>query len=441
MYSAEKQETGKMILGPNSTPLNVMGTFKACLKKNKKHIWQDVYVVTDLVMPLLGLPAIQKLQLLQQVAVIHEPGEQYKAMFPKVFSGLGKLEGSYKIMLTEGAVPCALSAPRRVPLPLVEKVRLELCRMEEMGVIRRIKEPTAWCAGMVVVPKSYGSIRICVDLTRLNENVCRERHILPAVDDTLAQLEGAAIFSKLDATSGFWQIPLHKDSEPLKMFITPFGRYCFRRLPFGISSAPEHFQLRISQIISGITGVLCHADDILVFGKDKKEHDGRLCEVLKKFEKVGLTLNDKCVFAVKRVKFLGHTISTQGIEADQDKIQAFLHMPEPQNIEGVRRFMGMVNYVGKFSHHLPTLTKPLRDLLRNDSIWAWDAQQKEAFAKVKEELSSPAILAQLTHRPMALAGCSFKNRKVVSGGQSYTSREVLQLQRHVMHKSKKKLWR
>ncbi|KAI2647439.1 Transposon Tf2-9 polyprotein [Labeo rohita] len=178
------------------------------------------------------------------------------------------------------------------------------------------------------------------------------------------------------------------------MFITPFGRYCFRRLPFGISSAPEHFQLRILQIIAGTTGVLCHADDILVFGKDKKEHDVRLGEVLKKFEKAGLTLNDKCVFAVKRVKFLGRTISAQGIEADQDKIQAILNMPEPQNVEGVRRFMGMVNYVGKFSPHLPTLTKPLRDLLRNDSIWVWDAQQKEAFAKVKEELSSPAILVQ-----------------------------------------------
>lgn len=89
--------------------------------------------------------------------------------------------------------------------------------------------------------------------------------------------------------------------------------------------------------------------------------------MLKKFEKAGLTLNDKCVFAVDRVKFLGHTISAQGIEADQDNIKAILNMPEPQNVEGVRHLMGMVNYIGKFSPHLPTLTKPLRDLLRNDS--------------------------------------------------------------------------
>ena len=349
-------------------------------------------------MPLLGLPAIQSLPLLQQVAAVQAMGNKFKTMFPKVFLGLGKLQGSYKIELADGAMPYALSAPRRVALPLMDKVKSELHRMETMGVIRKIQEPTEWCAGIVVVPKPNGNIRICVDLTRLNESVRRERHILPAVDETLAKVDGAIVFSKLDATSGFWQIPLHKDSEPLTTFITPFGRYCFRRLPFGISSAPEHFQLRMSQIVAGTPGTLCHADDILVFGKDETEHDNRLCEVLRKFESAGMTLNEKCEFGVKQVKFLGHKISAQGIEADPDKIKAILNMPEPQNIEGVRRFMGMVNYVGKFSPHLPTLTKPLRDLLKNDCTWTWDIQQKTAFEAVKEELSSPTVLAQYSSK-------------------------------------------
>lgn len=172
-----------------------------------------------------------------------------------------------------------LSQLHAEPLPMKEQVKEELDRMEAMGVIRKIEEPTEWCAGMVVVPKPNKKPRICVDLTRLNDSVCRERHILPAVDDTLAQLEGARVFSKLDATSGFWQVPLHEESQPLTTFITPFGRYCFQRLPFGISSAPEHFQLRISQIIAGAKGTLCHADDILVYGKTKKSmmKDCRKC--------------------------------------------------------------------------------------------------------------------------------------------------------------------
>lgn len=292
--------------------MKVLGIMKAHIKTEKRETRQDVYVVTYLVMPLIGLPALIKLNLVQQVASVQEEKQeashQYRAMFPKVFSGLGKLQGSYEIKLKDAAVPYALSAPRRVPLPMKEKVKEELDRMEAMGVIRKIEEPTEWCAGMVVVPKPNKKPRICVDLTRLNDSVCRERHILPAVDETLAQLEGARVFSKLDATSGFWQVPLHEESQPLTTFITPFGRYCFQRLPFGISSAPEHFQLRISQIIAGEKGALCHADDILVYGKDKKEHDERLQEVLKRCEKAGLTLNEKCEFSVEKVKFLGHNM-------------------------------------------------------------------------------------------------------------------------------------
>ncbi|XP_031427422.1 uncharacterized protein K02A2.6-like [Clupea harengus] len=168
--------------------------------------------------------------------------------------------------------------------------------MEEMGVLSPIEEATEWCSGMVVVPKPNGKIRICVDLTRLNENVCRERHILPSVDETLAKLAGARIFSKLDATAGFWQVPLHKDSAPLTTLITSIGRYCFNRLPFRISSAPEHFQKRLTQMLDGLEGTLCHADDILVFGATPREHDNRVHQVLQRLQQRGLTLNDKCQF-------------------------------------------------------------------------------------------------------------------------------------------------
>ena len=141
--------------------------------------------------------------------------------------------------------------------------------MESIGVIKKIDEPTQWCAGMVVVPNKDGKISICIDLKPLNGCVLRQIHPLPRVEDTLAQLSGAKYFSKLDANSGFWQIPLAKKSQLLTTFITPFGRYHFTKMPFGISSAPEHFQKRMSTILCGLEGVLCLMDDILVFGSDK----------------------------------------------------------------------------------------------------------------------------------------------------------------------------
>ena len=114
------------------------------------------------------------------------------------------------------------------------------------------------------------------------------------MDDTVAQLHGAKVITKLDANSGFWQVPLAEESCLLTTFVTPFG-CCFNKLPFSISSAPEHFQKRMSHILSGLEGEICLVDDVLVFGRDKEEHDSRLMSSLEQIEAAGVTLNgDKC---------------------------------------------------------------------------------------------------------------------------------------------------
>ena len=265
-----------------------------------------MYVVRGLENNLLGLPA---LNLVVRVDTTTGKGTNIMEEFPTVFQGLGNLSREYEIKLKPGAKPHALFSPRNVPLPLCNKVKEELNKMESIGVISKVDEPTPWCAGMVVVPKKNGSIRICVDLKPLNESVLREVHPLPKVDETLAQLTGAKVFSKLDANCGFWQIPLAHKSRLLTTFITPHGRYCFNKLPFGISSAPEHFQKQMTNILSGVEGVLCQMDDVLVIGKDTQEHDCRLRTALQRIKTAGVTLNpDKCEFGKTKLKFLGHLI-------------------------------------------------------------------------------------------------------------------------------------
>ena len=309
---------------------------------------------------LLGLPAITALGLAVRVDATTgaNPKTEILAKFPGVFHGLGNLGEEYEIYLKPDARPYSLFTPRHVPLQLRRKVREELNRMESIGVISKVDEPTPWCAGMVVVPKKEGAIRICVDLKPLNENVLREVHPLPRVDETLAQLAGAKIFSKLDGNSRFWQIPLAKRYRLLTTFITPFGRYCFNKMPFGISSAPEHFQKQMSKIFSPLNGVLCLMDDVLVFGKDQTEYDERLKAVLQKIETAGATLNpSKCQFRKHQLKFLGHLVDEQGIRADPDKVTATTEMVPPTNISELRRFMGMVNQLGKFSMNKADLTQ------------------------------------------------------------------------------------
>ena len=190
--------------------------------------------------------------------------------FPHHFSALGKLEGAYTIDLNDDAKPFALTTPRRIAISLLPKVKAELQQMKDMGVISRVDEPTDWCAGIVVVPKPDGRVRICVGLTKLNQNVHRERHILPSVEQILTQLGGVTVFSKLDGNSGFWQIELSQESACLTTFITPFGRYCFYSLPFGITSAPER---RMTHILSGLNRVVYL---ILIHGKDQEDHDKNL---------------------------------------------------------------------------------------------------------------------------------------------------------------------
>ncbi|KAI4890398.1 hypothetical protein NFI96_026601, partial [Prochilodus magdalenae] len=197
----------KSAVGSGNHRLEVKGLFKGKLSFENKKTEQDIYVVGGLAKPLLGLPALKAPALIKRVHAIQCQQDDFKELYPTVFSDLEKLKEPYKLELEPGAVPYALSTPRRVPLSLQDKVRAELNRMEGMGVISKVTKPTPWCAGLVVAPKAQpGEIRFCVDLTHLNKWVRRERHILPAVDHTLAMLSGAKVFTKLNATSGFWQI-------------------------------------------------------------------------------------------------------------------------------------------------------------------------------------------------------------------------------------------
>ena len=199
-------------------------------------------------------------------------------------------------------------------------------------------------------------------------------------------------FSKLDANSGFWQVELSEQSSKLTTFITPFGRFRFNRMPFGITSAPEHFQRRMSELLQGIDGVVVLVDDTLITGRTKEEHDCRL-QVLARLEKAGLTLGiEKCAFDQPSVKFLGQIVDCKGIRPDPDKVKAIQEMSPPRNVSELRRFLGMINQQSKFSPCLVENTKPLRDLLSKKNHWCWSSIHQETFDSLKESLSTDVTL-------------------------------------------------
>ncbi|KAL5488848.1 hypothetical protein EMCRGX_G017861 [Ephydatia muelleri] len=288
-----------------------------------------------------------------------------------------------------------ISPPRNQPVTIRDRLKTELNKMESMGVIVAVEEPTDWVNSLVVVEKpKTKQLRICLDPRPLNKAIMREHFQLPTLDDIATRLHGAKVFSKLDANHGYWQIPLDRASQLLTTFNTPFGRYCYTRLPFGISSAQEVFQKRMYQLFGDLPGVETDIDDMLIHGRTEEEHQQRLTAVLKRCQEVHLTLNkEKCQFGVPQVTYLGHCISADGITPDENRVKAILAMPPPKDKKGVERLLGTLNYVSKFVPNMSTVTEHIRVLLGKDVPFVWTWEQEAAFENVKKLLSTAPVLA------------------------------------------------
>ena len=196
------QRAHKKLFGPCKTKLHCLGILQAKLRLNGKSCDQDVYVVENLETPLLGRSACLALDTVAKVGTVTQSTDDIKARFPNVFSGLGCMDGEYEIKLTPSHEPFNQTTPRRIPIPLLPKVKDELDRMETMGVIEKVDAPTEWCSPTVVVPKPNGKVRICGDFIQLNKAVLRENHPMLTTEKTLGKLAGAKVISKLDTNSG-----------------------------------------------------------------------------------------------------------------------------------------------------------------------------------------------------------------------------------------------
>ena len=244
------------------------------------------------------------------------------------------------------------------------------------------------------VMKRNGDVRICVDLKKVNAAVKRERITLPTFEQVTGKLQGSTVYSVLDGASGYWQLSLDEQSSKYTTFITPFGRFRFLKLPFGISIANEVFQRRMMDVLGDLEGVVVYQDDILVHGSSMTIHDERLEKLLARIKEVGLKLNrEKCQFRKKSLNFLGSRISAEDISSDGSKVEAIHNIAVPENVTEMKRYIGILNYLGRHISNLSEMSQPLNDLLKKDVIWKWGDPQKEAFRKTKNAVSTAPTLA------------------------------------------------
>ena len=311
-----------------------------------------------------------------------------------VFRGVGRLKDyQLKIHIDPEVTPVA-QPQRRVPFHVRKDVEKKLQELQDLDIIEDVEGPTPWVSPLVAVPKSSGDVRVCVDMRRANEAVIRERHPIPTLEETLAALNGAAVFSKLDLRWGYHQVELHPESRALTTFSTHKGLERYKRLIFGLSSAPQMYQYVIQQTLQGIPGARNISDDIIVFGSDQERHDKNLDQTLSRLESKGLTLNrEKCIFSVPELVFFGFKISANGISPDDKKVEAVRNARPPTTAAEVRSFLGLVNYCARFIPNFATLAEPLRQLTRSDSEWVWGEIQQDAFDRLRAALTSDCVVA------------------------------------------------
>ena len=328
--------------------------------------------------------------------------QQYSTVFN---DETGRFQGVEAKIVVDPAVPPKFCRARTVPHALKPKVEIELKRLQQTGIIKPI-EHSDWAAPIVPVVKKDGSVRICGDYhLTVNRAAKPDTYPLPRIDDIFASLSGGKTFSKLDLANAYQQIPLEQKSKQLVTINTHKGLYCYNRFPFGISAAPSIFQHTMENVLQGIPNTCIYLDDLLVTGDTQESHLANLEAVLSKLQTAGLRLKrSKCTFMMPSVEYLGHQISTKGIQPTEDKVRAIKDAPVPTDVTQLQSFVGRVNYYGKFLPNLSSALAPLYILLQKSSKWKWGAQQDKAFSAVKSQLTSECLLTHFDpQKPLTLA--------------------------------------
>lgn len=209
--------------------------------------------------------------------------------------------------------------------------------MVSINVIEKVNVPTSWVNSIVIVIKKNNKLRICLDPRNLNKAIKRSHYPLPNFENVKSRLNGSCYFSTLDASSGFWMVPLDEESANLCTFNTPFGRYRFNRLPYGLNCASEVFHRVMTEHFSDINGVFLYVDDLIIFAKTKIEHDLILKKVFERARQINIKFNKiKCQIGVQEVKFLGHIFNKNGVKPDIEKVKAIIDLPTPKNIKDLK---------------------------------------------------------------------------------------------------------
>lgn len=321
---------------------------------------------------------------------------QLNQMLEKMFSQMGTGIGC--TTLVEHVIKTDSPPIKQRHYPLSPALQAQVNKELEAMLANDIIEPSnsPWASPIVLVRKSDGSHRFCVNYKKLNEVSQPDAYPIPFVSYTLDKLREARYLSTIDIKSAYWQIPMAKESRPLTAFVVPTrGLFQFKRMPFGLHNAPSTWQRFIDRVLGHDLeqNISVYLDDIIVSTSTFAKHIEVLEVVFRRLRDAGLTINrDKCKFCKSELKYLGHIVTSAGLMVDPEKVEAVVRIPTPKTVSEVRRVVGLASWYRRFVPNFSSLIAPMTNLLRKNQPFSWTEDCAKSLAAVKDRLVSAPIL-------------------------------------------------
>jgi len=328
---------------------------------------------------------------------------RYQDVFDSELGTMKDIYARFKVKPESKPVFCKA---RPVSFTRKAQISKRLLELETKGIIEKV-DHSEWAAPIVTPVKSDGSIRLCGDFkVTINPHLSIDQYPLPKIEEIFANIGNGTRFSKLDLKNAYLQMEVCPEDQKYLTVNTHQGLYRYKRLVYGVASAPAIWQRSMDQVLQGLSGTQCYLDDIVVTGRDDAEHLANLTAVLGRLQKFGLRLNEqKCEFMKASVQYCGHIISKDGLHMVSDKTAAVLNSPAPENQDQLRAWLGFISYYRKFLPNLASVLGPVNKLLRNDVPWEWGKDQQSAFHKVKKLLASDRVLVHYDPTKELVVSC------------------------------------
>ena len=326
--------------------------------------------------------------------------EQLKAEYPEVFSDLPGRTTACELRIDTGEAVPRRSHPYRVPNRLKEGVRAEVNKLVELGIV--VPSTSPWASPVVPVPKQDGSVRVCIDYRKVNEVTTADPYYMASMEEILERVGSSKVISKLDLAKGFYQVVVEPQSQEKTAFVSPYGKFEFTRMPFGLKNAPATFQ-RLMEVVLGDC-YHCSApyiDDVVVFSSSGEEHVQHLRLVMEKLRMFGLTLKEsKCQFGREKLEYLGHIIGGGELAVPGHRAAAMANYLQPRTKKELRSFLGAASYYRQFVQGYARLSSELSPMTAKSapSVVCWTAEGLEAFTRLKVSLVDVCVLTVPSHR-------------------------------------------